>query len=826
MELIQLRKIIYQFDIPKDLAVTTGWTKEQHVKIKNMIEAMFGPIRNSKWHAIGDHTYAIDELLRDSLITTQMYTNPVRIVRLKYTTGHLATPRDLFLVQDNGPIDIIYKPKILIGIGAIPDPAGKTKIPSTNESYTIINLVQQGRYTTLPLASLQAAGFEMILNGDITITYYKGIYTLQLPTTLGMIKETFNEKFEPISGIPKPSYFAGNREKNPEIKNDLDDTTSVAKIPSKKYALCKLVGDALQVAHTDYMVTEQSKLPVGEATFVRANTVVGTTDNGVKKQCIASNVGCIHTDSLGVSRQFIPQGSSPAEQELIRRQQIEMIGNELLAHNQSVITLLGDVANSTNRDNEWVDPVTWRTNTRGKAKTYLQKKLGELISFNEDLTRTVAQLRESATEENLVIVKEIKNSERFRSPFVRFKGYYKKMLTVRSILPNGRIPFVVSRFTTTTSFNSMEGGRRIQKGGENTERLERIMQNIKYLGGNLKRIPALLCYINEFTPELITYARCMNTAMNMIDPRKLVGAVVPENTDRVLRRPIIHDEYLKIPSNYRWEDDTFVLLDGDGKEASADLIREVYKNTNIQLLHVAIYSKLFTDLFTDTHDAKHLPFNEYYNAQAVDLDSLNKDGMDMVSSIAITLYENEYRMEIMSTHGDLSPEARAEELRRIVNEIAECGRENPEREEYSLLYDYYSRMLPASATAPSASAASASSSSSSAAASSSAAPLAPGSPPRLPFLEPEPATLQRKKRSARSNNENDGSGRKTFPKLPLFNKAPVNGSQQAAKPNSQIQTLSQGFPQGFASQNQSQRQGGKRRTYKKRKQKKRTTRHR
>jgi len=872
MDRRELNRIINQLDPPKDLAVTTSWTQAQKLLIERMITEMFGPITNPAWKPLGNHTGVISDELHKSESTKKMYDNPVKIVRLKYVTGHSATPKNLFLVQDNGPIDIIDKPIILITGGAVIDAAGKTKTPSTNGTYTIKNLIKEGIYNTLPASRfIEQLAMEGILSGDVGMAYdtAKDQYTITIPTTLGPIIETFNANFQPISGKPTPSYFAGNPQKNVAIQKALDKSPADL-VTAKKYVLSKEVSDTFQVVWTDMILNEQSRLSASASpsssssaapAFVRANTVVGTTDNVVKYRCIAYNVGCIHTDTLGVSRHFIPQGSSPAEQELIRRQQIEMIGNELMSHNESVITLLEEVENSTNKDNEWVEQVSWSRDVRGKAKTYLKKKLAELVSFNEDLRGKVALLRESATEADLATVKALKNSERLRSPFVRYKNgdYYKKMATVRSLLLDGRIPFAVNRFTTTANFNSMAGGARVQTGGENTDRLKRILQ--KNIKGDFKTTLMFLCFINEYMPELITYAKCMNTAMNMIDPQRLAKDTVPKQTARVLRNPVIPYKLLEQDIKYLWdEEDTFVLLD----DVDSLFTAEEYKEINNAILHVIVYSNLFTDLFQDTYDDKHSTLNYKFREYLVNPDSLRDDGMDLVSSIAITLYENEFRMEMLSTHGDLSPQATADEINKIIFEINVCRRESDSEVLY-LVYTHYFNLFqdilstlvavqPAAGTSPSFGF------SSLRLASSPGLEYANLEGSTSPFVAIQPAaavnTIPRSKSSrgrnngnnteivrpeskrpvstkrelvasfaASSSNNNSRSSQRTSP---IFAKAALNEYQQAAKPKGnsqpQPQTLSQGYPQGFASQVVSNMDGGKRRTHKKRKQKKRTTR--
>lgn len=467
--LIDLNIIINQYDPPKDLIVGGSLNLTQHgLELQVILNRLFGPVANpADRPAVGGRKYMIEEALDAETSPVRGWKNTGRrIVRLKHSSSHNPCPENFFLAQDNGPIDIISNPKLILTPGSLIDPAGKTKVATPR--YTVINHIN-GPYSNLPIQYINNIGLNTIINGQIrtTVTMVSNInvYRTTMPFTTvngtgdNIIEDFARHNFNPQEfGGVTPSYFAGNREKNQRIaslivgmnhRNIIHNRTEC-----EKYILCKLMGDALQIEYVAYMLDNP-----GATGMTRGNTVVGTTDDVVLWRCIVNKVGVIHTNSLGVSTYYPPINLDQAALDQLNEGIVLSIKRELLSHNLTVIKILREIIENGRYGairNDWIDDLTWNRAQIDMAIQYLTNVTDRLATINQNIDATFL----SNGDRNVDSAKKLAVDYKFISPFVKARDFYKRILTTKSLLPYRREVFVAKNFLPTTFSGTIDNATR------------------------------------------------------------------------------------------------------------------------------------------------------------------------------------------------------------------------------------------------------------------------------------------------------------------------------------------------------------------------------
>ena len=762
---IAINRLINQFDPPKDLIVTSGFAHPDVKKvITQAISELFGDPPRDKWSPSANKTeYIKGLLLADDSLFKQMYIDRVKIVRLKHSSGHSPAPHGLNLLQDNGPLDIASGPRLIHNAGSVIDPAGKTKKESRNELYTILNLVENAPvfniFPNVPFT--EHMGMSAALNGDITMVHNGDhTYTVTINTPFGKIVERFDETFKPTSGGHRslarigtaPSYFAGNPEKNAEILRLVGKYNTAKSLDImneiKKYILCKELGDTLEVVWLDFI------LDIGPTIdghpILRANTVVGSTDNVVLYRCIANNVGAIHTDSgTGDTWQYMPKFLDEAQMAQIWTQEIEIIRREVVGHNQSVIALLkavSDVVNSPeNRNRKWVEDLMWSEDQFTAGVLVLRQKISEMQKINDDIN--VAFLAMAPSKASKAAAVEMKRTEKFMNPFVSYKGkYYARIVKVVRI--HTRIPFSVKNFLPT-EINTLKsqyvlagGGRRGMVGGAGAEDDPIIMEIVKLSrnpivavgagsaredgasnhlydilsanipiesGINATKQPFLGIIIREFFPELLTYANIMTQVY------LLLGLRTAEQVAAVREYNNVGKTASGEPIQYILDDNNkyvFTMDEGD----PANSVAFTFDRSDVTL--AIAYSNLFLEFFPSIctqleyefltylrqtvykkNPSEYLLFantegNHIEHAMSNIINTIHTGGggtVDpaLVSSLGISIYEDHYRLETMQTHKRFTTEEFISEKNKILDDVNSLLQSDPDDIVLNKLKEYH-----------------------------------------------------------------------------------------------------------------------------------------
>ena len=485
-----LNRLINIIDPPKDLAVpiSTGVKLTERIhggEIKIMIEQLFanGEPLPSGFVGVGDKK----SVIIDSVERRLGLQNRLDIVREKYTTGHDARPEGLYLAQDAGPMDVVSNPKIIVTPGSILDPAGKTKDG-------IINLVTEGVYNTLPKKYLDKLSIS-IVTGDIKVESDIDTYRVNIPTQLGDINGIFNKR----TFSPETHYFKGNDTKNEYILNNY----LANKNECKKFILAKELGDTLQVIWLDYIFDTNGEIS-------REKTVIVTSDTVVCYRAIVNRVGCILTHN-GKTTYFLPRTVDVAQLAAINKSFVLTVANEVLAHNQSVITVIKSVilseAGTGRYDRDvWINGQKWYPSSVINARKYLEDiVVPKLESINRDLAVRFNALTDLEAAKALAS----QPSSHFKNPFILTKERYYKTINSVILLTEG-VPFIAKLFQAST-FGSdrprrgfFVGGSKIQSGGA---------YNTELYYANKDKSFFLYCYVRDFHPEIFKYAYMMEPSL-------------------------------------------------------------------------------------------------------------------------------------------------------------------------------------------------------------------------------------------------------------------------------------------------------------------------
>lgn len=481
----ELNQLINIIDPPKDLAISTSdgnrLTESTHGRaIKTMIEELFanGEPLPAGFVGVGDKK----SVIIDSVERRLGLQSKLDIVREKHSSGHDPRPEGLYLAQDAGPMDVVSNPKIIVTPGSILDPAGKTK-------EGIINLVTEGIYNTLPKEYLNKLSMS-IITGDIKVESDTDTYKVNIPTQLGDINGVFNKR----TFSPETDYFKGNDTKNEYIfANYLTN-----KNECEKYILAKELGDTLQVIWLDYIFDTNEEI-------TRERTVIVTVDTVVCYRAIVNRVGSILTH-MGRTTYFLPRTVDAAQLAAINKSFVLTVANEVLTHNESVITVIKKVISSSVglEDNKdiWVNGQTWYPAAVVNAKKYLENII---VPKLESIKRDLAVRFNALTDLEAAKALASQPTAHFKNPFILTKsGYYKTINSV--ILLTEGVPFIAKLFQPTkfSAGNPMRGffvgGAKIQSGGMYDSEIYTLNKDKPFF---------LYCYIRDFHPEIFKYAYMM-----------------------------------------------------------------------------------------------------------------------------------------------------------------------------------------------------------------------------------------------------------------------------------------------------------------------------
>jgi len=623
MSVLELNRIINQYDPPKDLHVGGILNLRNHrADVTRMLHALFGDPEDNRWTPIGSRKEIIEEAINNGIEGWK--TKGIKVVRMKHSSGNNPAPEGLYLAQDNGPSDVVSNPRFLITPASVLDTAGKTK-----KGPNIVNVIS--RYKTLPQSYINDIGMNNIITNGISMIDVKNNYRVTIPVTLEEENSVIVENFSKDSFVPqelnkvRPSYFAGNREKNARIRDLIGPPRDKnVLIEGEKYILCKELGDTLQVQWLNYIFEQDPNI-------TRSNTVIGTTDEVVLWRSIVNKVGVIYTNSLGQTRRYLPVNLSPEETRRINAQRIKNIRDDLFAHNTSVIALLYDIIMKGNKialarqgTTSWIENITWNLQQLTNAVNFLSSTGIDLVKINNTLFKKFR----GDSDGDVETAKQLANTMRFTNPFVKYRtdGTYKIITSTNEIYPG--YPFRARRFLPS-SFNAAV----LQIGGSYEEMMQiinnKVARRLQNQNQNIDRIESILsknsidplflfCFIREFFPELFTYAYFMK--VSFLNP-----PIYDNNIDFY--------DLKQTKQEYSWEDDVFKT---EGRIYSVSSILEVLE-----------YARLFIELFPDFR-TEQLEFL-FSNLPPVILPSIRDSELDYAATIAISLYEPYYLEELKSS---------------------------------------------------------------------------------------------------------------------------------------------------------------------------------
>jgi hypothetical protein len=474
------------YDPPKDMDIPWdgGKLTAEHDGdvIKECMKDLFSvdeyePPSESPWSPVGKAIVLLNNNILD-LFKSQV--NEKNIIRTKHSSGATNRPSNLYVMQDNGSVDVVEGPKFIITPGSVLDPAGKTKKGAT--------YILSGRANSLPLENTNRLGFSKCLNGPITCLADETKITISIPTVFsGPIVGVFNiGTFKPILDEGNSIYFQGNAIKNKLIKEDITYIKSnnpkkpqliQANNNIKAHILMKELGDTLQVEWLKYLFTfnnndisTSSNGRINEELNI-GNSVVITTDSVVRLRAVVNKIPVIFSDMKGKSTYICP--NSGAGDTLMNKAFIATMLKDLNTQNKKTFKIFEDVileAQGLTKE----DRFTWFGNSWinednvKKGIDILIKLVNVIGNFIKDINTRISALTDVEQAKKLVEYNTL------ISPFIITKsGKYKIIKMVTYLLPGSRLKFNANSFVASKIDNisniidlkSLKQGGGIQEGG-------------------------------------------------------------------------------------------------------------------------------------------------------------------------------------------------------------------------------------------------------------------------------------------------------------------------------------------------------------------------
>jgi hypothetical protein len=502
----EANRIINLYDPPKDLRDGNFLRNDIHgPAIKKMLYDIFGMGKElpADLPGIGDRK----EKIADSV--SAFHGTTLSIVRPKHTSGHDARPYGLYMAQDNGPLDIVSEPKLIITPGSIVDPAGKTKRGAEN-------LIK--RYPVLPYSNSVSLSINDAISGDIEVEVEEKekFYVFKIPVILNGEKETlscsfYSKSYRP-SG-PNSKYFQGNITKNKFISENIGNT-----LECKKFILMKELGDTLQVEWLNTIFAEDPLIK-------RENTVIGTTDTVVKLRAAVNRIGSIHTTAAGKTTWMTAGNLDAASIAIINKTFIDKMRIEVISHNKSIIEILRDIVEKPVAANIWINGQTWKPLSISNAKKVLEKYIPILEARNKDINVLISGLND------IEAAKDICARTHFSSPFVQKKdGTYYTINSTSSFLPG--IVFRAARFSHS-SFDRPEMNvyPAVMSGGVRREICAIAIGLAAGVRGSFFRraisAPEIFAIIGREVVEDVSNTESVNSMRNL----RFIGGAEPDNTE-------------------------------------------------------------------------------------------------------------------------------------------------------------------------------------------------------------------------------------------------------------------------------------------------------
>jgi hypothetical protein len=653
-QLIRINRAIHPIDMAKDLKVNNQVKPSLHAAhMKFVMNTLF-------WRSVNpiETVYTIppevapigDE--KDKIIQAVTAAVPLggrhvmAIIRGKHVSGHDTRPIGMYLAQDNGPTDIIIRPKYLLTPGSVLDPAGKTK-----EGADIIEKYTGGN-ATLDKGFIELMGMDTMIDGPVTFSITADAYTISMKVfefqkageVWTLVSNPFTchftpSTFKPIERANNPThkYFAGNETKNTECAaiitaakargagsnaNFYNFTADELNI-IRKYLIMKEVGDSLQIQWL-------RKVFKTEATtggpIKSENTAVGTTDNVVEQRSILNFVGVIRTDNTKVETNYtLPRSANPDD---VKRQLINKLREEFISNNVSVINLLKSVRDSEvvnqGGTNVWVNGAAWTPAQKISAISILDSVIEQCTAKNQALND---KLLDAAT--TLDYANSVVQNQRFKSPFVWYKGggYY-KTLSLRKlyIAPPGAeaalagdIKFNTQKFTQNNHTTIQAGGKHQKGGNANYTEFLRIYNSATgrttielpkgvppasydytlcpshniFNKNRDKKNGFLYCYVRDFHPEIFRYAYFAKLGLTS------AGIGVPDSA-MITKTYVIAKKYFKNDTDHWYNKGDVFRIDSE-LAYTQENFKEMwdYIKLNIQLAELLIvqyYPSLCTSI--------------------------------------------------------------------------------------------------------------------------------------------------------------------------------------------------------------------------------------
>jgi hypothetical protein len=496
-EVITYNRVLNSVDIGKDLKVKTEddqtITVNEHGEfIKEVIDGLFNyskieDVLQQSYNFNGI-TYNKDKLKEDIFTNYRSYETEIPILRDDEPT-FCNNPQKVkaidyvYAIQDagNSPEHLFCNYKLLITPGTIIDPAGKTK--QTKKNQQIINIANNDIITLdenfIKKYALDSAIKDITCEFDNTKKEYN--ITIMLKDN-SIINCTFDSNFKAIAGDKE--YFQGNPYKNKYILDNFSKKAETEyKKEVKKYLLVKELGDTLQVAYLDKLLTyvqnnpnevsnqfpelisnkrrggdidneDEDTISTGFDNISRDNTYITTNDNNVLYRSLINNVNCALQQGRNneikevVYRDLIPE----EELKLLRKQKKEVI-DDIINKNNNVIQLLKTIATGDNVDKITLDgnPIGYLSASKIDTpdnikirKTYMKNVLNYLVLCLELINKNIRTILELRTIVNVQYYDSfLKDCEKFlfSNPFEETINKsnivtYKLLNRIQSMLPN------------------------------------------------------------------------------------------------------------------------------------------------------------------------------------------------------------------------------------------------------------------------------------------------------------------------------------------------------------------------------------------------------
>jgi hypothetical protein len=257
---------------------------------------------------------------------------PISSITIKKSINTIHLPENIkFVVHDVG-VNPFYRRsdlRLIITPGTFLDPSSKL-----DDSKINLNKIYLGFDKILTLNDFIELGINSIIKLESKLNNDRSCDIKIIFNFNDSINIRFNTNFKPIDD--NSDFFFGNSTKNQWFNHNILDTNDIELINnSKKYILCKLIGDLLQAYYLKVIFNNNSNYNIN-------NSCLLTVDNNLRIRCILLNIPVIIRNYANKMNEYLYQNT---DQSIISEFQ-SMYLNLVIDHNNMNIQYIKDILNN------------------------------------------------------------------------------------------------------------------------------------------------------------------------------------------------------------------------------------------------------------------------------------------------------------------------------------------------------------------------------------------------------------------------------------------------------------------------------------------------